>query len=559
MKYPSHCDPQVGEVPARFFLRAFGFTTVLFLLELLFLRPYFLVNDDFFLLSITKGIGITLAPDPHVFFSHIFFSMPLSWLYQLFPDIPWYPIALLSVQFLAFTSLALSLTMNTRKQSHALLLYGVFFTCFGLYSFQNLNLTLTSGLAALCGFFLLLRLIDGSHVPMRRCILALGTLCVFLSFILRPETFPIFVAAATPFLLMALGGNQTRRKALIFFATAFVLWGGLSFLQRAYYSQTPDWDQYRSTYPINRAVHDFYPIRYEADTQLLFDRIGWSKNDFFLFLGWYYWDADRYSVENLKAIKSYFSSYKPLTSVLIQIRALLLDRIFLSLACCLLLALLCLQRPYPHGFIWCILWNLGLVLCLVVWFKVPERIILPLVSFVVIGAFQACLARKDDPVPLVEKMRGQTIAILLACLLIPSFLYSAHRVGQTKRLKERELKDAVTALQPRRDQLFIVWDSIFPFENIGAFDDLAPYQTFHMLSFAAYQQSPIGDRMLTHFSVKNPLRDAVDRPDIFLICNPYEGAMALTYLREKFNLQVQPRLAFDSSSFQVYQFFSSRH
>lgn len=553
MNYCNHSNQYVNAVPSHIFWRSFGLTVLLFLLGLFFFKPYFLVNDDLFILFITKGTGIALSPDPHVFFSHILFSMPLCYFYRWFPNVPWYPSAILAIQFFSFWALSLALTMKVQRLFLPVLFFLLFFMLMGVYNLQHLNLTLTSGLAFQCGFFLLLRLIDEPLRLVPKRILTLGCFCVLSSLLLRTETFPLFALTAVPFLFEACRRPESRKRVLLTLCLTTGILAGALLLQRAYYSHPPEWDHYRVAYPLNRQIHDFYPIDYNKDTQPFFDKIGWSSNDFSLFYGWYYWDTDLYSAEKFAQIGDHFSSAKSLREVSRHFWKSVKEPPLLSLLCCLLLTSLFIQRTRFRFFILCVCWGMVLWFSLSVWFKTPERIIFPLVSFLILSGIFCSLSVDSHEAESEAEKRPSALVIVLGCLLSISSLWYASQYDHSKHLWEKFLKKGVTALQPRSDQLFLVWDSILPFEDIGAFDDMSSFRDFRLFSIAAYQQSPIGDRMLAHFNLKNPLRDAVDRPDIFLICNPYEGLMAVHYLQEKYGIKAGGIKVFACPSFNVYQ------
>src|SRR5579872_4452484 len=95
------------------FFGSFFVVAVLFIFELAFLTPFFLINDDVFSLFIAKGAGFVLNPDPHLFYNNVLLGFLLNGLYTHFPGVSWYGLLLISAQFLSFWALFYSLLLRT--------------------------------------------------------------------------------------------------------------------------------------------------------------------------------------------------------------------------------------------------------------------------------------------------------------------------------------------------------------------------------------------------------------------------------------------------------------
>jgi hypothetical protein len=92
---------------------------------------------------------------------------------------------------------------------------------------------------------------------------------------------------------------------------------------------------------------------------------------------------------------------------------------------------------------------------------------------------------------------------------------------------------------------------------IPAFDDYEIFRNFHTISLAVYQRSPFAYHFMDQFHLHNLFRDMVDRKDVFLICWPFELQWYLTYMREKFQMEIQPEEIFKSPlNFSVYRMHS---
>jgi hypothetical protein len=320
-----------------------------------------------------------------------------------------------------------------------------------------------------------------------------------------------------------------------------------------YYSGTPGWKKYGDTAPALRELHDFHPLPYNQTTQAFFKEINWSPNDLLLFKNWYFWDEDRYSLENFKILKSHFSSIKPAAQVLQNFLDFGKSPTAQGLSVCLLFSFLFFRKSFVKSFLIYFFWIFGFLLYIALYLKLPERIFFPTLAFLVLLAFRQCIQGRDSALPSGDSPNSLRLRGWILVLFIPIFLYQVYWIDQYKRDRESALKNSVAALHPEDNQLFIVWDSQYPFESIGALDDFSQYRTFHMLSFAGYQQAPLTKLMMSHFHLVHPLRDLVNNPSVFLICNPYEGVLGLTYLREKFGIDAVAFKTFESTSFKVYQ------
>jgi hypothetical protein len=97
----------------------------------------------------------------------------------------------------------------------------------------------------------------------------------------------------------------------------------------------------------------------------------------------------------------------------------------------------------------------------------------------------------------------------------------------------------VRELNPRPDQLYVVWGAGFPFEYCLPFDSLSKLRTFRMLGLGCATNTPLTDRFLKEFGLPDVVTGLCGRDNVFLICAEVFVPMLKTYIAEHRGLRVE--------------------
>jgi hypothetical protein len=532
---------------------------VLMGLQLCLFTPNFFSNDDVFGILISKGVGLALQPDEHLFFQNVLLGLALQKLYTIFPAVNWYAGCEVLALFLSLWTLLAGLFLRVPNR-FTLLLFLLYFLFIGLYYGTQLDYTMLSCLACQGGLFLLMAAKESPNIRRWGSAVWLGGLCFLMSFLFRFEAFIFSLLLAAPFLLSGfLKGGMRRREWVTIAAVAGIAALGILF-DYFYYQKDPGWKAYVQINPILNSCLEYQHWDYNPQTQPLFNSLGWSGNDFKLFFRDYYLDPDLYSSGKLQKISAFFGSFKVLpwasfprlfsTSTNQALYALQ------NIVLCFLAFLPFCPPPRLRLVLGNALWVLLVLAFLASYAKATERLYLPAFSFLAALALtQARLPGKTGPLPgkgkapLRMKLGFLLLGLMLALtvpLLARFFAVSAHF-----RERERLLSGTVEALHPRPDQLYVVWNSGFPYEKIHAFDSFEMFRDFHLAALGDFQRTPLTQGMLEHFGIKNLFRDMVDNPNLFMICSPEEGKLCRQYLKEKFGIKSRVEVIFFSPFFNV--------
>lgn len=526
-------------------------------LGFLFFKPYFLVNDDVWELLISKGVGIAARPDEHLVFTNVLIGLLLKNLFTWAPGANWYGWYQIAAEFLSFWALLAGLLLRP-SWAFKMLLFALSYFLVYLFYYQQLNFTIISALAFQGGLFLAAHLFEETEAPLPRVkILILGFTCILLSSVIRWESFVLSVLTAIPFMAgMAAPKNFAfPKRALLCLLVALL--AAACLYDHFYYERNASWKEFVRFNHAASAAIDWRDLDYNPKTKPIFEHDGWTFNDFNLFKNWYFLDDKKYNPQTLEEISAHFplgkKGYLPLLLRSFA-SADIYQNIFL---CTIAFALFCAshRRKLLLG---SVLWNVFLVLLLILFAKPNERLLLPLFNYLLaLSLYHAEPPRPLQPPRFFPNQISPFLLGALVILLIPS-LYRFNAIDSYNRNKENLLKMSVRELNPKDNQLYVVWGSTFPYESISALDNFEIFKTFHIFPLGSYQRSPLCLETLSRFQIKNLFRDLVDNPNAYLICDPYEGALYREYLLENYKMEIIPEKTFSSPLFKAFRIHSRR-
>jgi hypothetical protein len=324
--------------------------------------------------------------------------------------------------------------------------------------------------------------------------------------------------------------------------------------QRAYYSN-PAWTASLQFYERFRGFYDFRNPVYNPATKPVFDSVGWTANDLALFRNFYLMDPGTFSDSKIGALSAHFSQFdfaKNPSDTFQEAVANSRTRLLLLF----LLAIAFFLQTEAWGFMAVSVGWTALVLLGCYWLlKFPERVYLPcLFAQNCLGLF---FVVPKNPAGDWKNPRFSAASKMGSALLVLFLIYSAwimdglYAKNRFLIWRERELKDIMASLNPQDNQLYVVWGTVFPFQEVGAFDDPGFLRHFNILSLSWFQWAPATQDMMDRFGLKDFSRDIVDNPHVRLICAPAQFSLYQTHMREKYHLEVAPQVIFTSNQFPV--------
>jgi hypothetical protein len=382
--------------------------------------------------------------------------------------------------------------------------------------------------------------------------LAAFLLLVMLSALIRLQSCLLMFAVGLPNLLFAAmhycftgraWDGMSRRRWLcqaVFIPPALaavVVLAGQLFDAYAY-RFTPGWADYHEFNDLRARFTDYHRAHYDESTKDVFDRVGWSENDYEMLHRWFFLNEQLYNADKFRTI---LASMPPARS---QSNSLLGLKLFIDLAFSPPLRVMVIGALVPFAFISRNGWGrLHLLLAwaalvgaiaLVIFFldRVTPWVYTPLLAF---------------PAALALVLSGEAISSrrflaygIRAAVFVVLAVYVADSYRQLSResvkvtAMAQKLESEVAKLKPRPDQLYVVWGGIFPLELILSGRDLDDWRDFKMLGTGFTTHSPINAARLREFNITNLYDALLKRPDVFLITHYDNKDAFLLYVWEHY-------------------------
>jgi hypothetical protein len=541
---------------------SFSITLILLCIQLYFIKPYFLVNDDIYKILLVKGIGITSAPTPYFILSNVLLGLFFVKWYAWFPSVPLYSYLLCAVQFLSLWAFLWILCLKSTRWFH---LFLFIVSCLGVQFifFTYLQFTEAASMAAAVG--ILLFVFSTKTFPgCRPCAWIFSGVLLLFSWLIRPDSFLLVLLASTPLILFELWGASPRVifkeqwKFVTAVALLMLLSSGFNFV---WFQKHEDWKDFqRFALELQRTL-EFQSCDYSPVTKPIFDSVGWSENDYWLFKDWYFMDPEKFSISNFEKFRAQFprmgsegkigSFHSPmeLFGSFWDKRILLYFFVFWAF---------CRGSAFRFLFIQ-LSWIALIFLFLIYFMKATDRVTLPLLAYLMnLAIFYAERPFSTDA------QTGSTLSrflpwprIILLCaafaFVFPQ-LKNYYLQDLEKQKLENQMKVCLKQLHPSEKQLYVMLQ--FPFEVFNVFDDFECLRPFRIFFSSVNERCPAAMNILKEFKVKDVFRDAVDNPNIFMICNQEEGLHYYTYLKENFHMTIYARKILDCGFLKVFSIHS---
>jgi hypothetical protein len=552
------------------FLSSFILTFLLATLSLVLFRPYFIYNDDYIILLLLKGVGISQAPSELVQHVNVLLGLFLKSLYTYFPKFQWYSAFQVCSLFLSFWAILAAMQMRP----HCLfktLLFLLSTVAFFFYFFSMLQWTYTASIAAMGAFFLLAGLWDENNAAHRKKIFTLASILTLISLMLRLDAFLLVVLLTCPSIAYLAWKRKITpmRLSLIRLLTVWLVLGfGAVGYHHYAYQQDAAWADFMKLERLRAKLTEYRNPVYEEKTKPIFDSIGWTYDDNYLLSGYCYMDKGIYNQEKFEKLIDYFprfvlnkhsdTSFSAIFSHQTVQVATVFFLVFLFFLPFRVLRLAAIN----------VLWVFLLLLFLMLYLKSPERVCLPLFLFAMyMNLFFAVPGERESTRQKAEKLMGFKAGLfLLAPLLVFSlvFIRDIQRIQTQNKMNTKILKESLRDLNPQEDQLYVNHLSSFNLESIPAFDDFEMFRHFNLVQLSWNQRSPITEAMIGRFGVKVLFKDMVDNPNVFLMVYSEEadlnvrgflGALG-NQIKERYSLEVNYETVKKYPAFQVLRIHS---
>jgi hypothetical protein len=532
--------------------------------SLILLPPYFETNDDAFMSLIAAGRVYTDTPDEHLLFTNVLVGLGLSALYRVAPDFPWYGSYLLAIMGASVLCLSYSLLRANVSGKQLAFVVGLM-VAFLLPGFAHPQFTRVAFLATLAG---LVSITGTPTAPVPRSAAWAGAIMVILGALVRFYAALLACVVFAP--VLAVRCTQAVRgcaawRPLFVLSGALAVGLGADLFNRWYYARDNAWQEFYRFNALRVHFTDYARFEDNAALRRALAAAGWCRADLAMIRNWNFADPERFSVARLQSMLDAMSregcmSRRPSPGEwLAKLRSdWELPPLLLTGAACLIfmgggwrarmLPLACLASAIVVTFL------------LFLYLHLPER-----VSFSAFGvfAFAAALdsssyraARKLEPwshlVGIVSALLGfVATVVLLACVAVALvFCVCSHRAACIRgRERQERAAEMLARLQPREEQLFVLWADAFPTEDIVApFRSLTVSRAFKALDLGGSARTPLGTNRLVEFGIRDLYLALVERPQLFLASDEPGNRVLAAYMKEHYGVRLGGRVVFSHAA-----------
>jgi len=486
-------------------------------------------NDDVGMNLIAAGVFGSLEPDEHLIFTNVALSYPLSRLYRIAPDVPWYGLyQLLSVVSSATAINALLLSIS-RSGKQWVLLCLHFFAAIApcLISIQ---FTKTAFLATEAGLLLLLAPWFFAQCRPLGWSIA-GIALVLLGAAIRFDSFLLALVAASPIVAWAVWQQSSRvwKPVLVPLLTALAFCVVLQWAHQAYYAASPGW---REFFEFNGYRHHIITrngsLQYDEKTKPIFDAVGWSPADYLMLKNWFCSDPEVYSTAKLRQFAQGIALFESTLNGPQEIVARVQPSAGTLCLWAFIAANLLILRGWPSRFavIGSFAFSSLLALAISAWLQhLPDRV---LFSLFLPPAVLAVLTAGDGFVPLNVGLAGllQRAGVFAAIAAGACAAQAWNEAGQLRLEVEDYAAHRLRLLQPYSRHIFVDWGGALPTQflvtPLGSLDALRP---FRCLGLGWGLRTPGSDRCMRELGIEDLPRALLSRDDLLLVC--HRGALEI--------------------------------
>lgn len=532
---------------------------VMFALALLCFTIRYDTNDDAVANLLVAGRMVVQAPSEFILYSHIGIGLLLKALYTHFPAIPWYAACLLLSLFSALVAIGFAVL---RLKVHPYV-WCVWLAVFALIAVVRLQFTIVALFASVAALSLLASaILTAPAGRVRFLYYTVILLFLTLSAAIRPEVVGLTIAFAAVIytLLLCLTGGCRRTLLLCagFMLVAVTVSYVLKYSNAAYYQQAAGWENFYAYNTARANLMDRSSVPYNAETQPVFTKIGWSENDYSMLMRWFYIDKERYALETLERLydearltlagRATNAPHHPrFWQELMSLYSLLF-----------LLFMVFIVWPPKNRLAWMALMASGGI-ALAVYYGIattnrppPFRVWLPVLALISIIAAVLC-ARNDTKryyIPR-EKIPNKTVFGSMLVILVLAHVISISEISQKMRMT---LNQNIEAFGPNPDELYVIWSDALPLQLI--IDPLRAQprlKNFAALQLGVGQHEPTVQKQLAHFGIRDLYTALFNRGDIYLIAYSHDLPLLEAYIKEHYNLGIEYEVHYKSEYFEIYR------
>ena len=264
--------------------------------------------DDFIIYNLYSGLDGTY--NVHGIYIHPALCFILGLFFRILPMVNWHTMFLLAMQFICFTIIG---TLIIRKSNSKIsyILYVLFVSVCYTSLLQLIQYTSVAALLILTAFFVMMNYIERAkhgkkYIICYAIIFTLGIMTRMQSLMIIAPFFALYFA----YNLILFIRKKVEKEKIIKIVKNNLLFGILTvvvYVSNYIFYNNEIYKNYDEFNGLRTILHDNVYVSYEENKEI-FDEIGWSENDHYLFYTFNFGDENVYSKENLQKIVDYKKS-----------------------------------------------------------------------------------------------------------------------------------------------------------------------------------------------------------------------------------------------------------
>ena len=465
--------------------------------------------DDFIIYNLYSGLDGTY--NIHGIYIHPLICMLLSMLFRIIPQINWHTIFLLSMQFICFTIIG-NRILKKHKNPISIIMYIVFAGVFYTTLLLLIQYTSVAALLILTAFFIIVDEFESRKESQKenreisvgkneentqeekkqnKKSIILASILFAIGIMTRMQSLMII---APFFLLYAIYNliiwkkQKITNQELLRLVKQYLVIGIITiivYISNIIIYQSDDlYKEYMEYNDIRAVLHDMSYTNYEENKEI-FDEIGWSKNDHYLFYTFNFGDENVYSKENLQKILDYKMSkndYYNLNLNRKEVTNKLTDEITnINTYICLLfivifIVALITNKEKTLLTIFIAITTIGMNILFIVLNRSMQRVIIPeyilgTALLIYFTKFKVKKQRQEE----ISKARNQVIAL---AIIIITIIFAGSRYEFNYSLEDyKQYQDIIEYTNNHKENVYLY---------------TVPSLQYRYLSYSVYQMPPKG-------------------------------------------------------------------
>lgn len=258
--------------------------------------------DDFIIYNLYSGLDGTY--NFHGVYIHPVICVLVGLLFRIIPTVNWHSIFLLLMQFICFTIIGY-IIVKKQKSEISILIYTLFASIFYTALLLLIQYTSVAALLILTAFFILINEVEKESRSKKWIILS--SVLYLLGIMTRMQSLLIIAPFFAIYLIYYLAKYKLKDKTIKlikYYLVLLIITAVVYISNIIIYNSNTLYKEYTQYNNLRAQLHDLSYTNYSTNKEI-FDQIGWSKNDHYIFYTFNFGDENVYTKENLQKIIDY--------------------------------------------------------------------------------------------------------------------------------------------------------------------------------------------------------------------------------------------------------------